>query len=448
MVASKNIYFPEGTYTFNTAVQYTASGYRLFGAGLVQSNGAGAAAINAAAGFLANNNTTRKQIVVKNLRIDGMGTATALIDGPFGGDIQGCWFSRAGYGIRNASAYLLRIRHCAFEAGITTAAIALADANGTEVTNCYFDADILCHIDMTSLTPQSGANFGSPMVIMKNNFNMSGSFASTIGGSSCKLRGALYIVANYWEDFSTTTSWAGKMLDITVGRFDGGTLIVELNEMNGQSNTGTVAIYLNGTNSGTLRNRAAGRICHNRIYGCPGGDIVFGTNNYITDLQIYDNGEPTVPDSLNIVNELGRGIYRPIYAASFDTATSISGATYVVLPITEDIAINNSDAATTATSFIARKQGYYRITCVVTVSSTASSYPTIDMQLWDQTAGVELLLTQGALIYASGTTYATMTLNYIVNCTVDNNQYRIRMRNGQTALRGHFTAEYLGFGRS
>lgn len=452
MVASRNIYVPDepdagGDWNFANPTQYTANNYRIFGASICQSSGSGGPNIVAPNGFLENNNTTRKQLYVANLKLDGDGTAPALIGGPFGGDIHGVRFANALKAIENASAYLLRIRHCAFEAGLGTG-IDLADPNGTEITNCYFDADIVVHIDNTTLTPLSGANFGSPLVIMRNNFNMSGTFASTVGSSSCKLRGNLYIVANYWEDFSTGTSWAGKMLDITIGRFDGGTLIVEANEMNGQGNTGTIAINLNGTHSGTLRNRAAGRICHNRIYGCPSGDIVFGTNNYITDLQIYDNGEPTIPNSLTITNENPRGIYRPLYASSFDTSTSISGSTYVVLPITEDIAINNSEANTTSTSFIARKQGHYRITCVVTVSSTSASYPNIDMQLWDQTASAELLLTQGALIYNTGTTYGQLVLNTIINCTVDNNQYRIRMRNGQNAVRGHFTAEYLGDGRS
>lgn len=447
LTISVNVFFPDGSYNFPTAVDYV-QGMRLFGGSRCHSNGTGGVQITAPNGFVKNANTTRKQIVVMNMQIDGDGTAAALIDGPFGGDIDGVRFENTaagaanGYAIRNASAYLLRIRHCAFDAGIGTA-IALADPNGTEITNCWFDGDIECHIDNTTLTPQSGANFGSPLMLMNNNFNMSGTFANTIGGSSCKLRGALLILNNYWEDFSTGTSWAGKMLDITVGRFDGGTLTVMHNEMNGQGNAGTVAIYLNGTHSGTLRNICCGEISRNRIYGCT-NEIEFGPNNYIPQLKIYDNGTPSTQPT--IANANPRAIYRPIYAASFDTATSISGSTYVVLPLTEDISINNSEANTTATSFIARRTGYYRITAVVTVSSTANSYPSIDLQLWDQTNSAELCLSQGALVYASGTTYSQLTLNFIVNAEVDNQQFRLRMRNGQTALRGHFTAEFLGDG--
>src|SRR5688572_13735074 len=155
-IATGQRYFtiPEGSYTFSTPVDYV-SGLVIEGEKEMKSSAVGGTRITANAGWLKNDNTTRKQIFLRNLLIMGNRTAgTAGIDGPFGGVIEGCRIQGFESLIRNASGYLCQYIRNSFDDadfGINT-----ADANGTVIENNHFDASVAIQVTTRDVTPQTG----------------------------------------------------------------------------------------------------------------------------------------------------------------------------------------------------------------------------------------------------------------------------------------------------
>lgn len=277
-IATGQRYFtiPEGSYTFSTPVDYV-QGLVIEGEKEMKSSEVGGSKITANAGWLKNDNTTRKQIILRNLHISGNGTAgTAGIDGPFGGVIEGCRIEGYESLIRNASGYLCQYIRNSFDAadfGINT-----ADANGTVIENNHFDASVAIQITTRDVTPQTGTASGLPLIIRENNFNAADSTTACL-----KVRGQLDIRGNYFEKFNGGAVET-RFIDLEVNRFDHQGAIIESNEMNGQSSNAT-ALYINGSHAG-LDNATTGRFTASRILGCA-HDVVYGTNNRIPGFKIY-----------------------------------------------------------------------------------------------------------------------------------------------------------------
>lgn len=295
------VYFPQGSYTFSTPVDYI-QGMVLIGAKEMKTSGVGGTRITANNGFVKNSDTTRKQIILKNLLIQGNRTASSVaIGGPFGGTIEGCRIVGFDTLIENASGYLAQYIRCSFANaafGINT-----ADANGTVIENCHFNADVVVQVSTRDITPLTGVNSGLPLTIRENNFNLSD--ATTV---CLRLRGQLDIRCNYFEKFNGST--LNTMIDIEANRFDHQGLIIESNEMNGQG-ANCRGIYLNGSHL-NLDCPTEGRITTNRMLGLA-TYIEYGPNNRIPGLKIYGNSRTTGDFSIVPVNS-----YRNQHVPTFD----------------------------------------------------------------------------------------------------------------------------------
>lgn len=279
---------PEGNYTWSAPKDYV-SGLKLIGDDEIKTSGVGGSKITAPNGFLKNDNTTRKQIVIKNLYILGNSTASTVgIDGPFGGVISGCKIEGFPDLIKNLSGYLVMYKRISF--ALAARGINTADANGTVIEQCHFNADVGIQVTTRDGTPQTGVNSGLPLVIRENNFNASDSTTVCL-----KVRGQLDIRANYFEKFSGSA--ATTFIDLEVNRFDHQGAIIESNELNGQS-ANVTALAINGSHAG-LDNPANGRFTTNRIIGCA-HDIVYGANNRIPGFKIYGNYGAVIENSYRV----------------------------------------------------------------------------------------------------------------------------------------------------
>lgn len=298
LAVSPHVDFPAGNYTFATPVDYI-QGMVLTGPKEMKSSAVGGARITANAGWLKNANTTRKQIIVRNLYIKGNKTAgSAAIDGPFGGVIEGCRLDGYDSLVRNASGYLCQYIRNSFndaEFGINT-----ADANGVVIEDNHFDTSVKIQITDRDITPQSGTNNGAPIYLRGNNFN-----TASVTTVACKLRGLIIGHSNYFEDFTGGPSSA-VFLDLEVNRFDEMGIDWRGNEMNGQGN-GVTAILINGSHAPPLGNPCSGMIAQNRIIGCV-NEVIYGANNRIPGLTVLDavvtnsySGQHLPPDAWTYV---------------------------------------------------------------------------------------------------------------------------------------------------
>lgn len=277
----RTLRIPEGSWTWSTPKDYV-SGLKIIGDDEIKTSGVGGTKITANNGFLKNDNTTRKQIVLKNLHIIGNRTASSVgIDGPFGGVISGCKIEGFDSLIKNMSGYLVMYKRISFANGAF--GIQTADANGTVVEQCHFNNDVAVQITTRDGTPQSGVNSGLPFIIRENNFNMTDTTTVAL-----KVRGQLDIRGNYFEKFSGSV--LNTMIDLEVNRFDHQGVIIESNEMNGQS-ANCRGIYINGSHL-NLENWTEGRITANRMLGLA-TYIEYGPNNRIPGLRIYGNSRTT-----------------------------------------------------------------------------------------------------------------------------------------------------------
>lgn len=298
LAVSPHVDFPAGSYTFVTPVNYI-QGMVLTGAKEMKSSAVGGTRITANAGWLKNDNTTRKQIIIRNFYVKGNRTVdVAAIDGPFGGVIEGCRLDGFESLVRNASGYLCQyIRNSFNDAsfGINT-----ADANGVVIEDNHFDTSVEIQITNRDVTPQSGTNNGAPIYLRGNNFN-----TASITTVACKLRGLIIGHSNYFEDFTGGPS-AATFLDLEVNRFDEMGIDWRGNEMNGQGN-GVTAIRINGSHAPPLSNSCSGMIAQNRIIGCL-NEVIYGTNNRIPGLTVLDavvtnsfSGQHLPPDAWTYV---------------------------------------------------------------------------------------------------------------------------------------------------
>lgn len=279
---------PEGNWTWSTPKNYV-QGLMIVGAKPMKSSPVGGTRITAPSGFLKNADTTRKQIVLRNIMAIGDGDSVC-VDGPFGGTIEGCKFQNFDTLIQNMSGYLCFYRENAF--ADAAFGIKTADANGSVVEQCWFDDDVAVQITTRDGTPQSGVNSGLPFIIRENNFNL-----TDLTTVALRLRGQLKVTDNYFEKFSGSV--ANTMIDIEVNRFDHQGLICEGNELNGQS-ANCRGIYLNGSHL-NLENWTEGRITCNRMLGLA-TYIEYGPNNRIPGLKIYGNSRTSGDFNIPIVN--------------------------------------------------------------------------------------------------------------------------------------------------
>lgn len=278
----------EGNWTWSTPKDYV-TGLRIIGEGdVVRSGGVGGTKITAPNGFLKNDNTTRKQIIIQNLHIIGDGDSVG-IDGPFGGTVQGCKLEGFDVLIRNMSGFLAFYRECAFanaDFGIQT-----ADANGSVVEQCWFNDDVAVQITTRDGTPQSGVNSGLPFILRENNHNL-----TDLTTVALRIRGQVSVRDCYFEKFSGSV--ANTMVDLEVNRFDHQGFIMENCELNGQSANCT-GLYINGSHL-NLENWTEGRVTCNRFIGLA-HHVVYGPNNRVPGLKIYGNSRTT--GDFNIVVE-------------------------------------------------------------------------------------------------------------------------------------------------
>lgn len=281
----RTIRLPEGEWDWLSPQNYV-SGLKFIGDDEIKTSGVGGTKINAPNGFLKNDNTTRKQLIIKNLHIIGNDVASSVgIDGPFGGLIQGCRIEQYDDLIRNLSGYLATYRRVSFDQALR--GINTADANGTVIDDCHFDASVLTQVTSRDGTPQSGTAAGLPWTIKHNNFNMGNNTLICL-----KVRGQLHIVDNYFEDFGSIVV-DKTFIDLEVNRFDlmGG--LIENNVINGQGN-GATALYVNGSHN-ALDNKWHGFMRNNYVIGCA-HDVVYGPNNRIPGFKILNH------ESLNVEN--------------------------------------------------------------------------------------------------------------------------------------------------
>lgn len=272
---------PEGNYTWSTPQDYV-QGLVLTGAKPMKSSPVGGTRISAPNGFLKNPTTTRRQIVLRNLYVLGTRVAASVgIDGPFGGEVEGCKIEGFDTLIQNMSGYLCYYRANAF--ANAAFGIKTADANGSVVEQCWFNDNVAVQITTRDGTAQSGTNSGLPFILRENNHNL-----TDLTTVALRVRGQLRITDNYFEKFSGSV--ANTMVDVEVNRFDHQSLIMEGNELNGQSANCT-GVYLNGSHL-NLENWCDGRITANRMIGLA-HHVVYGPNNRIPNLKVYGNSRTT-----------------------------------------------------------------------------------------------------------------------------------------------------------
>lgn len=344
---SNNIFFPAGTYNFVTPVNWEDD---LILTGVRRSGGS---VITAPSGFMKtpvavpDDPSDRRSIRIEGLDIRGDGSGVGL-DGPFGGSIIDCWFSDFTDCIRNPSGFLSRYIRCQFDD--CTNGILIADANDVRFEDCFFSASCITQINMMDITPlPPGLNKGAGIIMIGNNFNRGGVNSNTAG---LKLQGQIFGMGNYFEDYSPAAS-SHRFMELTVGRFDDMGLTWINNEMNGQGDA-ECAIWINGSSS--LDNPCKGEIARNRMFGFTAGEIVFGPNNRVSQLKIYDNG------AINVVNWHDLARYRPIAEGGFDTSVNATGGTLIVLPIAQDQRFDNGDQFVSTNVVRTRNAGLYQVT--------------------------------------------------------------------------------------
>lgn len=287
----RTLRLPEGEWDWSAPKNYV-SGLKFIGDDEIKTSGVGGSKINAPNGFLKNDNTTRKQIVIKNLHVIGTNVASSVaIDGPFGGVVEGCKLEGFDDLIRNLSGYLVMYKRISFADALR--GINTADANGTTIEQCHFNADVVTQVTTRDGTPQTGTNSGLPLTIRENNFNAADSTLFCL-----KVRGQLDIRANYFEKFNGGAVET-RLIDLEVNRFDHQGAIIENNELNGQSSNAT-ALYINGSHAG-LDNPCEGRFTVNRVIGCNQGNaVVYGPNNRVPGFEVYSNFGVAVVNSYRV----------------------------------------------------------------------------------------------------------------------------------------------------
>jgi len=383
------IIFPEGSYTLATPIDYV-SGLILEGEKEMKTSAVGGSRITANAGFIKNANTTRKQIVVRNLLIMGNRTAGSVgIDGPFGGTIEGCRITGFDHLIRNASGYLCQYIRCNFANaafGINT-----ADANGTVVENCHFNDDVAVQVTTRDVTPQSGVNSGLPLVLRENNHNL-----TDLTTVALKIRGQVSVRDCYFEKFSGSV--ANTMVDLEVNRFDHQGFIMENCELNGQSANCT-GLYINGSHL-NLENWTEGRVTTNRFIGLA-HHVVYGPNNRVPGLKIYGNSRTT--GDFNIVVE---NSYQNQHVPTYD------GWTY--LRLASDFS-NSTTSMTDVTglAFTPDASAEYIVEGTLMLQSAAATTGPQPGIVWPTNVGTGVYYTQQASAAGSTTPrYGNTTANF------------------------------------
>lgn len=440
LAAHSWVYIPAGTWNFASIVD-VPNNARIHGVGSVFSDDIGGTRITANNGFLRNPTTTRRRWEIYGLSIKGNMTAsTKAIQGPHGGIIHECRFEGFPVGIENASSFLTDYDRNCFD-GDGGIAISLADSNGVSVTRSFFDATWETHISTRDVTPLTGSDNGSAIVIARNCFNASANVNPS--ATLLKLSGNIHGYGNYFEDFSPGTDPSGIIfVDIKVNGFGDFGLFWCNNEMHG-SGTAQNAIFLNGSRSAAsfLPNDYGGVIEGNRFLGFDGSRpaIAFGSNNIVQFLRIANN----LPNDITISNRHKRSIFTPAAHTTWDTSQSItSTTTWVDMDIDDVVVLDSSDATVSAANtFRCRRKGQYRFTGSIKCSSTASSYPNIEARFVK--GGSQYgEITSDSLVFISNPTYRTITITAIIDCAAGDD-IKLQARGGQNAVGGTFTAEFI-----
>lgn len=409
------IYWPAGNYNVAAPVEMAATTI-VVGASRCRAGGThGDTYITAPKGLLVNTSGTRVSVNIKNIHVVGTGTGVA-IQGPFGGDIEGCKFEKYTDLIQNPSSYLSRYSYNSFRSA--TNGLNLADSNGTVVEYNHFETSVQTAINNVDLTPLSGTNNGTPLSIVGNNFNVANALFSN--QSTVKVRGLIIGHANYFEDFSSTPSGA-ILLDVTVNRWDKMGFVWFGNQMNGQGKS-LYGIRLNGSLPDTCS--AAGAIFGNRIAGFTGSSINFGTNNNIIDLRIMDNN---YGDRDTQISGGPLVAYKPVCVSKFTAASvDVSSATAVDLPIGQTKVFDNSGMLSGNIVKI-KADGLYRITAMVDLS-----VPT------------QLSLVNGSTVLETSMSGTILTILNLKS----GSQLHLKGASGKLATAGTFTVECIGDGNA
>lgn len=361
------VFWPAGNYVVANPVAMV-DGMTVKGAGRCRAL-KGATYIEAPKGMFFNPTAKRKSIYVENLHINGtsVGRTTAYgFQGAFGGDIIGCKLESYIDVVQNPSAYLSR--YISNYISSCTNGLNLADTNGTVIALNHFEANVATSVTNVDVTPTSGTNNGTPLIIRENNFNLFSSM--TVQRSALKLRGMILGYGNYFEDFAPTAGTMGSiMVDVTVNQWDKMGFTWFANQMNGQ---GKSMYGLRFTGSTLNPCSAAGAVFGNRIAGFTGSAINFGTNNNIVDLRIMDNN---YGNSDVAITGGPLVAYKPVISTTFASKVNTDPTKATVdQPIVYAVVIDNSSAVRTDNTIHIPATGMYRVTVTAKLDPSANLY--------------------------------------------------------------------------
>lgn len=437
LAAHDYVLIPAGTRTFSTVVDLGANKV-VRGPGSLFASSTGGARCVANAGMFINPTTTRRRWEIYGLYIEGNNTANiAAIDGPFGGLVHECKIEDFVIGIRNPDAFLSDYDRCSFT-GTGTRAISLATTHGCSVTRCHFDAGWATHVTNLVETPiGGGANNGGAFFIFRGNHNASSN--TNTNNSLIHVSGNCVIMNNYFEDFSPTGVPSGcKFVHIYVNPNGDFGLQVVNNEFGG-SGEASNAVYIEGAAGASASNDCGGIIGYNRCLGFDNATrpaINFDNFN-IPFLRVEGN----LPRTISIANRSAFSMFKPVCRGTWSNTQAIAGATWVTLNIdgVEEIDISSA-MISVADTFRARRVGYYRISCIAKMQSTASSYPGIGLRIMKN--GVQEAITTDSLSFISNPTTRSVQIEAIVLCA-ENDDITVQANNGQNCIGGIFNAEWL-----
>jgi hypothetical protein len=387
--ASKGYGGTNNAFLVNSAVNYT-EGLVIDGPGRCETadpsgSYSSTARIIAPNGYLKNPATgtisasSRLRICIKNHHVYGAasGNTATAINGPFGGVVEGMRIEGFTNGVVNGSSFLSHYLDCTLMK-ITGTGIALNDFNGGSIQRCFFGADVACHYDCTGAPVQSGTGPGFPMLFHLNNHNYGVTYTNTV---VVKLRGSFVFSCNYMEDFSSALD-GNIPVQVSVHDGDNASCTIYNNTINGH---GYDACGMNFVANTNYWNHINGSMWGNNIMGHSGsgqkgpiyfGNVSDGLNNQIVGLRVYD-GYYGSGITQGIVNASGQwSSYAPVCFSQSHPGTTVSGSTFIQLPIHTGKLIDLNGALLSSHYTLANYQwkttNYWEATCNIVTGLTTT----------------------------------------------------------------------------